>query len=156
MTPEIQTFFQEIGQVAVESAPDNWTSIQLIKRSLHTYSELDVLFYGTWGEQPKQTGLKDKHLPAGKRTTNKIDALRQVMYNQDPALGAWYTFTMTIDKEGNFDTKFDYDTLPKWDDQPVEEQYAEDFKQFPRKSDTIPAWLKPMLLKFNGKYGFNL
>ena len=155
MTNEINELIQEVGRMAVQSVPSNdWTSIKLIRRRISTYGEFDVLFFGAWGDEPKQTGMKDKHLPAGKRTHNTLDALRKLMYDQDPPLGAWYTCVMTISKQNDFDVKFDYDNKPEWEHQPVEEEYAEDFKQFPRKSETIPSWLMPILIKFREKYMF--
>lgn len=157
MTDEIKQIIQEVGQIAASSAPsDDWTSVKIVRKRIATYGEFEVSFFGAWGKEPKQTGLKDKHLSAGKRTHNKLDLLRELMYKQDPALGAWYTCVMTVAEDGEFDIKFDYDNKPAWDHQPVEEEYAEDFKQFPRKAELVPQWVKPMLEKFRDKYNFVL
>jgi len=157
MTNEMNELIQEVGRMAVKSVPnDDWTCIKLIRRRISTYGEFNVLFFGAWGDEPKQTGMEDKHLPAGQRTHNTLDALRKLMYDQEPSLGAWYTCVMTISKQNDFDVKFDYDNKPEWEHQPVEEEYAEDFKQFPRKSEAIPEWLKAILIKFRDKYIFVL
>lgn len=152
MTDEIKQLIQEVGQAAVASAPEHWTSIKLIRKRISTYGEFSSLFYVQSSEEPIQKGINDKHSPAGKRTHNKLDDLRQLMYNQDPALGAWYTCTMIISSDGDFDMKFDYDNQPEWDIQPTEEELALDFRQFPRIGSTIPEWIKPILHKFSGKY----
>ena len=155
MTNEINELIKEVGGMAVQSVPSNdWICIKLIRRRISTYGEFNVLYFGTWGDEPKQTGMKDKHLPAGKRTHNTLDALRKLMYDQDPPLGAWYTCVMTLSNENDFDVKFDYEDKPEWEHQPVEEEYAEDFKQFPRKSENIPSWLMPILNTFREKYLF--
>jgi hypothetical protein len=157
MTDEINEFFQKVGRMAVASVPsDDWTSIKLIERCISSYVEFNVSFFGTWGDEPKQTGMKDKHLQAGKRTHNTIKDLRQLMYNQDPQLGAWYTCVMTLSKNNDFDLKFDYENKPDWDHQPQDEAYAHDFKEFPRNAETIPEWLKPILIEFKEKYMLTL
>lgn len=74
------------------------------------------------------------------------------MYEVSPERGAWYTCKMTIDKEGNVTFSFDYDDKPSWDHQPMEEEYANDLKNFKRKTEAIPIWLKPIAEKFKAKY----
>jgi hypothetical protein len=89
-------------------------------------------------------------VPSEDWTSIELIKRRIVTYAEFDVLfhGAW--------RDGRFRLEFDYDHLPAWDDQPTPEEYALDFKSFPRSAESIPPWLLPILLDFKAKHALDL
>lgn len=154
MTDNIQNLFQHIGQLAIDSVPtDEWDTIIITVRALRSYVEENVTYMHHEKQfVPKTFIIKGKHLPYEERSTPSFERLRQLMYNEAPFRGAWYTAVMTITKEGTFNTEFDYDQKADFDYMPVEEAFAQDFEHFPRNEESTPEWLKEIVQKHGLKY----
>jgi hypothetical protein len=147
MTDEIQDLFQHIGQLAVDSVPtEEWEVIKLEIKAIRSFIER-MVFYTHSEKQfvPKTFGMKDKHLEYDNRTTPSFERLRELMYDEAPFRGAWYTAVMTITRTGQFDTEFDYDTKPAFDYEQEDAGYARDFERFPRNEESTPAWLQAIV-----------
>ncbi|UOQ74805.1 hypothetical protein MUN79_13600 [Hymenobacter cellulosilyticus] len=84
--------------------------------------------------------------------TPSFEKLRQLMYEEAPFRGAWYSAVMTITAEGKFDTEFEYEQKPKFDYMPVPEAFAQDFEHFPRNEESTPDWLKEIVQQFGLSY----
>jgi hypothetical protein len=154
VTDEIQNLFQHIGQLAVNSVPtDEWDVIKIEIKAVRSFVER-MVYYLHHEKQavPKTFGIKDKHLDYDTRTTPSFELLRQLMYNEAPFRGAWYTAVMTITKAGKFDTEFEYEEKPQFDYMPVDDAFAQDFEQFPRYEESTPEWLKEIVQKHGLRY----
>lgn len=154
MTDEIQNLFQHIGQSAINSVPtDEWDAITLTIRAIRPYVEENVT-YVHYAKQfvPKTFLIDDEDLDNSKQVTPSFERLRQLMYNEAPFRGAWYTAVMTITSEGKFDTEFEYEQKPKFDHMPVPEAFAQDFAHFPRNEESTPDWLKEIVEKHGLSY----
>jgi hypothetical protein len=154
MTDEIEDLFQHIGQLALSSVPtDEWTSIIIEIKAVKSFVQRTVSYRHEEKQfVPKTFGIKDKHLEYDERTTPSFERLRQLMYEQAPFRGAWYTAVMTISPDGKFDTEFDYDQKPQFDYMPVDEAFAQDFEQFPRNEESTPDWLKQIVQQHGLRY----
>lgn len=154
MTDEIQALLQHIGQLAFNSLPaGQWDAITLTVRAITSYVELNA----TYMHQEKQFVpvtffVDDDHLDYDEQTAPSFEKLRQLMYNEAPFRGAWYTAIMKIIDQGKFDTDFDYGNKPKFDHEPVEEAYVLDFQQFPRNEESTPEWLKEIVQRHGLQY----
>ncbi len=154
MTDEIQELFQHIGQLAFNSVPtEEWDTITLSVRAIRSYVEENVT-YSHEEKQfiPKTFIIEDDDFEYDKQTTPSFERLRQLMYNEAPFRGAWYTAVMTITKAGKFDTEFEYEKKPQFDYMPVDEAFAQDFEHFPRNEESTPAWLKEIVEKHGLTY----
>lgn len=54
--------------------------------------------------------------------------------------GAWFSSSMTVDRQGRFEFAFDYLNEPGWGVQPTDEALLEDLAAHPRPASEIPAW----------------
>jgi hypothetical protein len=154
MTDDIQDLFQHIGQLAVDSVPTNdWDVITLIIRAIRPYVEENVTYLHHIKQfVPKTFLIKDDYLENDLQVTPSFEKLRQLMYNEAPFRGAWYTAVMTINNGGKFETKFDYDNKPAFDYDSDDDEYARDFKHFPRNEESTPDWLKAIVQQFGLQY----
>ncbi|WP_052732877.1 immunity protein YezG family protein [Hymenobacter terrenus] len=154
MTDEIQSLFQHIGQLAFNSVPtDEWDIITITVRAILPYVEENVTY--THKEKqfvPKAFLINDDDLDYDEQATPSFERLRQLMYNEAPFRGAWYTAVMTITNDGKFDTEFDYDKKPSFDYESEDAEYAKDFEHFPRNEESTPDWLKDIVQKHELKY----
>ena len=102
--------------------------------------------------------MNDRHLEYDERTAHSFEKLRQLMYDEAPFRGAWYTAVMTVTDAGKFDTDlkfdtdFEYEKQPEFDHDPVDEAYTMDFKHFPRNEASTPDWLKAIVQKHGLQY----
>lgn len=153
MTDDIQDLFQHIGQLAVDSVPDEWDAIIITIRAIRPYVEENVT-YAHKEKQfiPKTFLIEDDELEYDEQVTPSFERLRQLMYNEAPFRGAWYTAVMTITSAGKFDTEFDYDNKPAFDYDSEDEGYARDFEHFPRNEESTPEWLKEIVQKYGLEY----
>jgi len=147
MTDDIQNILTHIGELAFNSVtPEQWEVIKLKTRVITSYLELNASYVHSEKQfVPATFFMNDRHLEYDDRTAHSFEKLRQLMYDEAPFRGAWYTAVMTITKEGKFDTEYDYNTKPAFDHQPVPEAYALDFKHFPRNEESTPDWLKEIV-----------
>ena len=149
MTDEIQELFQHIGQLAFASVPtDKWDTIKLTIRAIQPYVEEDVAYQHA-EEQfvPKLFLIEDDDLGDYEQVTPSFERLRQLMYNEAPFRGAWYTAVMTITHDGKFTTDFEYDKKPVFRYESSDEEYVRDFRHFPRNEASTPEWLKEIVRK---------
>jgi hypothetical protein len=154
MTDNIQDLIQHIGQLAFNSLPSGqWNIITLTVRAITSYVELNASYIHHEKQfVPVTFFLEDDHLDYEEQTAQSFEKLRQLMYNEAPFRGAWYTAVMSITDQGRFDTDFEYEERPKFDHKPVEEAYVLDFQHFPRNEESTPAWLKEIVQKHGLKY----
>lgn len=154
MTDEIQELFQHIGQLAFDSVPtEEWDVIKIEIKAVRSFVERMVYYlHDTKQFVPKTFGMKDKHLEYDFRTTPSFERLRQLMYDEAPFRGAWYTAVMTITHDGKFNTEFEYEEKPKFDHLPVPEAFAQDFAHFPRNEESTPDWLKEIVQQHDLAY----
>lgn len=134
-----------IARLAVESSPAQWTTLVLVSRHLWSYAELDACFYTDGTETAVLIDINDDDLPEEDTVLGKFETLRKHMYNENPERGAWYTCVLSIQHDGNFECTFDYVHKPDWDEQPLEEDYLEDLRYFPRKANALPEWLSSII-----------
>ncbi|HEX8350372.1 MAG TPA: immunity protein YezG family protein, partial [Hymenobacter sp.] len=95
---------------------------------------------------------EDDDLPYDEQTTPTFERLRQLMFNEAPFRGAWYTAVMTITHDGKFDTEFDYDNKPSFEYTSEDGEYAQDFEHFPRNEESTPDWLRLIVQQHGLKY----
>ncbi|MCB2409396.1 hypothetical protein [Hymenobacter lucidus] len=154
MTDEIQELFQHIGQLAVDSVPtDEWDTITIEVKAIRSFVERTVSYsHREKQPAPKTFGIKDKGLDYDLRTTPSFERLRQLMYDEAPFRGAWYTAVMRISENGEFDTEFDYEQKPAFDYEASPEEYSVDFEHFPRNEESTPDWLKDIVQQFGLHY----
>jgi len=147
MTDEIQNLLQHIGEIAFNSLPsEDWNTITLTVRAITSYVELNAQYVHHEKQfTPVTFFLEDDHLDYEEQTAQSFEKLRQLMYNEAPFRGAWYTAVMTISQEGKFDTEFEYNQKPAFDHKPVPKAYALDFQHFPRNEAITPDWLKEIV-----------
>ncbi|MCB2409394.1 immunity protein YezG family protein [Hymenobacter lucidus] len=147
MTDEIQNLFQHIGQLAVDSVPaSEWDMVTVTIRAIRSYVEENVVYVHKEQQPvPKTFIINDRGLEYAERTTPSFEKLRQLMYDEAPFRGAWYTAVMTITHDGKFNTEFEYEEKPKFDHMPVPEAFAQDFERFPRNEESTPDWLKDIV-----------
>lgn len=81
----------------------------------------------------------------GNDITMKIKSLREEMYKLSPGQGAWYSAYFTVQKDGKFQTNFDYDDKPAFKYTPDKDKFIDDLKVFPREESLIPKWLNEIL-----------
>ena len=147
MTDEIQELFQHIGQLAFNSAPtEEWDTITLTVSAIRSYVEENTAY--THAEKqfiPKTFIIEDDDWEYDKQSTPSFERLRQLMYNEAPFRGAWYTAVMTVTHDGKFDTDFEYEEKPAFDFMPVDKAFAQDFEHFPRTEESTPEWLKEIV-----------
>ena len=154
MTDEIQDLFQHIGQLAVDSVPtDEWDMLTITIKAITPYVEENIT-YIHWEKQfvPKTFLIEDDELEYDEQATPSFERLRQLMYDEAPFRGAWYTAVMTIAKDGQFTTEFDYDNRPVFDYEQEDEGYARDFTHFPRNEESTPDWLKAIVQQYGLTY----
>ena len=154
MTDEIQELFQHIGQLAVDSVPtDKWDTITLTVRAILPYAEEDIAYQHA-EEQfvPKFFLIEDDDLEDEEQVTPSFERLRQLMYNEAPFRGAWYTAVMTVTHDSKFTTDFDYDNKPEFKYESGDDEYARDFEHFPRNEESTPEWLKEIVRKHGLQY----
>lgn len=154
MTDDIQNLFQHIGQLAFNSLPNiAWNDITLTVRVITSYVELNASYVHHEKQfVPVTFFINDRHLEYDNRTAHSFETLRQLMYNEAPFRGAWYTAVMTVTDKGKFDTDFEYEEKPRFDYMPVDEAFAQDFEHFPRNKESTPDWLKAIVQKYGLAY----
>ncbi len=154
MTDDIQNLLQHIGQLAYNSVPtDEWDTITVTIKALVTYVEQDVAYVHQERQfVPKTFLIEDDELEYDEQTTPSFERLRQLMYNEAPFRGAWYTAVMTIKKDGKFNTEFEYDNKPNLEYNASDDEYARDFQRFPRNEESTPDWLKEIVQQSSLKY----
>ena len=147
MTDDIQDLLQHIGQLGFNSLPDEkWNTIILTVRAIAPYAELNASYVHNEKQfVPLTFFIKDRHLEYDEQAAHSFEKLRQLMYDQAPFRGAWYTAVMTITSNGKFDTEFEYDNKPAFDYESEDEGYVRDFQHFPRNEDSTPDWLKEIV-----------
>jgi len=147
MTDDIQDLFQHIGQLAVDSVPtEEWEVITITTKAITPYVEENVTYMHSETQfVPKTFLIEDDELEYDNQTTPSFERLRELMYDEAPFRGAWYTAVMTITRTGQFNTEFDYDTKPAFDYEQEDEGYAKDFERFPRNEESTPAWLQAIV-----------
>lgn len=154
MTDDIQETLQHIGQLAFSSiSDDKWEWVKLESKVIRSYAELDVSYLNKEiNLVPKFILLTDRKLDYDERASPSFEKLRQLMYDEAPFRGAWYTAVMTITSAGKFDTEFEYEAKPKFKYPPVDEAFAQDFQHFPRNEGSTPEWLKGIVQKHGLAY----
>ncbi|UOQ74803.1 immunity protein YezG family protein [Hymenobacter cellulosilyticus] len=154
MTDEIQDLFEHIGQLAIDSVPtDEWDTIKIEIKAVRSFVERTVIYsHHEKTPEPKTFGIKDKELEYDTRITPSFERLRQLMYDEAPFRGAWYTAVMTITPDGKFETEFDYEQKPAFDYEASAEEYSVDFEHFPRNEKSTPEWLKEIVQQFGLSY----
>ena len=154
MTDNIQEMIQHIGQLALNSISDNkWEWVKLESKAIRSYAEFDVSYLNEEKNLvPKFILLNDRELDYDERASPSFEKLRQLMYNEAPFRGAWYTAVMTVTSVGKFDMEFEYEAKPKFKYLPVDEAFAQDFQHFPRNEESTPDWLKEIVQKHGLKY----
>ncbi len=76
-----------------------------------------------------------------------INALRREMYEISQGRGAWFTATLEVDKNGRFDTYFNYDNMPEYIELPNRKMFQDDLTLFPRDASLVPEWLHAIIAK---------
>ena len=149
MTNDIQNLLQHIGQLALASVPtDEWDTTTIVVKALVTYVEQDVAYVHQEKQFVPETFLiEDDELEYDEQATPSFERLRQLMYDEAPFRGAWYTASMIITKDGKFNTEFDYDNKPELEYESGDDEYARDFQHFPRNEASTPEWLKEIVRK---------
>lgn len=147
MTEEFEGLLQQIGSMGQAAIPNNalWSNLTLEFRGLTTFAALKG-YYFVNGENKSF----NPQLPVSsgeENLTAKFIRLREIMYEMEPAKGAWYTAIFELSAEGKFKMNYEYDEKPKFKYEPSPEQYIEDAKRFPRSGEYIPKWLKEILAK---------
>ena len=147
MNDNIQNLLQHIGELAFNSiADDEWQWVKLESKVIRSYAELDVSYLNEGKNlEPKFILVNDRSLEYSKRVSPSFERLRQLMYEEAPYRGAWYTAVMTITSDGKFATEFEYEEKPKFKYSPVSEAFAQDFEHFPRNEESTPDWLKQIV-----------
>lgn len=82
-------------------------------------------------------GSSDRRQGVDNETLAACDELREVMCQE--STGTWYNALLTVDREGNFESEFDYEN-PPWDGKADPELLAEDQEEFPRDQEHLPDW----------------
>jgi hypothetical protein len=156
MTDQIQGLLQRIGELAVASPdlpePGEWDALTITVRAMRSYVEQDAVYAHSEKQVVPVTFFIDDELPYEQQVTPSFERLRQLMYEQAPFRGAWYTAVMKITADGDFDTEFEYDEKPAFDHLSVGEAFAQDFEHFPRNEASTPDWLKPVVQQFGLAY----
>lgn len=123
-----------ISQIAAGIASDTqgpWSTIAYGAKVLFPYSQ-DLVRVTTPDGQVVAEYPPDE-------TSRLVRELRELMYRHH--LGTWFTFTLTISRQGGADAAFDYDNEPAWSHRAEPVFYVQDLERFPRDDAHIPEWL---------------
>lgn len=86
--------------------------------------------------------------------SEKLQDIKRIMYSYAPEEGAWFMFNLSIGKNRNFETKFNYDENdPFFTTNITYINFINEMKQFPRESCFIPNWLQEILIEHNSGNG---
>lgn len=86
--------------------------------------------------------------------SEKLLDIKRIMYSYAPEEGAWFMFDLSIGKNRNFETKFNYDENdPFFTTNITYINFINEMKQFPRESRFIPNWLQAILIEHNSGNG---
>jgi hypothetical protein len=128
----------DIGQLQVTIARETyraapvsgWRTIVLTYRSAGSFGEADSVAVSADGERtrigtPTAAILAYRDL---RRATAGV------------AHGAWFTSTMTVGRDGEFEFEFDHRSEPRWTTRPDDAELLDDLARHPRPAAEIPAW----------------
>jgi hypothetical protein len=120
-----------IARETYRAAPTTgWRKIVLTYRSVGSYGEADSVALSAAGER---TGIG-----APTAAILAYRDLRKVTANARQ--GAWFTSTMTVGHDGDFEFTFDYDARPQWAAAPDDAALLADLAKHPRPESAVPPW----------------
>lgn len=135
-----EILLQEICENTINNIPtSDWENISLTIYALNKM----ISFVAIYEENGEFTSFDPEG--NGNDITLLIKKLREKMCKASPNKGAWYTAYITILKNGNFQTSFDYENKPEFKYEPSKDKFEDDLNTFPREESLVPIWLKEIL-----------
>ncbi|MFE5288992.1 hypothetical protein ACFRAQ_28845 [Nocardia sp. NPDC056611] len=126
---------QAIGSTLMDSAPHGWTQLRYEYRAT-------IQIDGDRLESVSSEGLVAR-ISAPFAVMEQLSDLRSAMFV--PEVGTWFTARVVIDRDGDCQAAFDYDSEPDFVPPLTPDAYALDFEYFPRSEEHTPPWLQAKL-----------
>jgi hypothetical protein len=134
---------EKICQQLIQTVPDdNWSYINYIFRVVSNWSTEEAHYIVA---DNLYNFFPSNDLDFFDNTNSNMVKLRKEIYKSNQEKGAFYKSAIRLEKSGKFSISFDYDLKPDFVFEITDESFINDFKEFPRKAEYIPDWLKEIL-----------
>jgi hypothetical protein len=116
----INTIAIELHKVMIDSDE----LLEVVIAAVHDFHEYGFIAYDSDG--------KERPADCDADLDETFIELREAMYQVSPGKGAWYVAIISVNKEGEVTSKFDYDDRSRFTLIPSEEEFAADLRKYPR------------------------
>lgn len=129
----MEALYQRIAQSIANECPAGWARAEIHARMLDGITELEAYYF------LPANATKGIPVYAGNDADRAFEGLRKQMAK--PGKGAWYSAHFIVFANGKFDVRFDYDSKPRFSDEPAAQWFIDDLKVFPRDPANVPKWM---------------
>jgi hypothetical protein len=139
---EIAAKIDEIQSILINGTSEyKWNEIDVTAYIVNCTRMSVVYCLNESGKEKMDLPFDMKH-----EINNLVYFIKDRVFNLTDGQGTFYSFQLVIDKNGNRNIQFIYDTQDEtlkkiFDD----EDFAEDFRKYPRRVEYIPDWLLKIL-----------
>lgn len=126
---------------ALESgAPFGWSSI-----TLDVWA--NVLAYEVASTSKNAEGRFAGEVRQPPRLIERMQELRERMYDEAPDRGAWLSARFTLRRGAEPEASFNYDDDPKWSPELHPMMFVRDLEAFPRAEEHVSPWLREVVAR---------
>jgi hypothetical protein len=135
-----------IAATAIAHLPvDDWRTLVLTCHIVRQTVTLHAAYTTAEGPEPRPFDADNRDHQMSKTIAHVFGDLRRGMYERDRGRGAWFTATLSLERDGAISLKCDRDTRPTFKYEPHDKEFVRDLAQFPRDPAHMPGWLRDIV-----------
>jgi hypothetical protein len=129
---EQQQKLADITSEVLETLPEGWQRLVVRSGVVGRYSEMSA------GVRMSDGTTRGWAFPP--EVWRKFQQLRKGMYAD--GIGTWVEFEYIVDPPGRFSINYNRDNRPTFDGTPTQDDFATEYRWFPRSEENMPEWFR--------------